>query len=167
MTEVEIARGTAWLVVAAYGVALTADLRGYSTTFRRRVWTIGALTLAIHVLWTMLAVHDGSLAKAYEHTALRTKEFIGIPLGIGLYINFAMLAIWLADAALWWIGPNWDAMRRWYLWPMHLIFSFLFINAAIVFASGWGRAVGFAALASVVAATLYPKAASNSPPKVD
>jgi hypothetical protein len=158
MTALDIARGSAWLVVAVYVVVLIADFCRARAPIRRAVWTLGAAILSAHILWTMLVVHHGSLQEAYADTALKTKQLIGIPIGAGVYVNFAMLAIWIADALAWWLVPNWMQVRQRYVWPLHALFSFLFINAAIVFASPWGRLVGGAALLVAVVGCLMPSA---------
>src|SRR5204863_2818027 len=120
----------------------------------RLVWTFGGLSLAAHIGWTMLAVHHGNLREAYDGTALQTKDLLGIPIGEGVYVNFVMLGMWLGDAMAWWIVPHWGEFRRHYKAAMLWIFAFLFFNAAIVFASFWGRIVGLAACTVVFGAWL-------------
>lgn len=167
MIEDAIARGSAWLVVAIYVVALILEFRRTCVHSRRMVWTLGAICLTAHMMWTIFAVHHGSLKEAYAHTAQKTQQFIGIPIGEGLYINFAMLGFWLADVTAWWIAPAWTEIRRKFVWPMHAIFGFLFFNAAIVFASGPSRIFGIAAVIVAVSAWLIPKAKPSVSPDVD
>jgi hypothetical protein len=154
MTNLDIARGSAWLVVALFVVSLVLEIRRVSPASIRLVWTFGVLALAAHVAWTMSAVHHGSLREAYLHTAKQTKDLIGIPIGEGVYVNFTMLAVWLGDAIVWWIVPKWESSRRKYKLALYWSFGFLFFNAAIVFASSWGRMLGLAACAVVVGAWL-------------
>lgn len=157
MTSEGLAQGSAWLVVATYVLALISEIRRWDENSRRTIWAAGALSLLGHTLWTMLVVHHGSLQEAFDHTAEKTEQSVGIAVGAGLYVNFAMLAIWLADSLAWYIVPNWGNFRLKYFLPMHLVFGFLFLNAAIVFASAGGRILGIAALAIVVVAWLLPR----------
>lgn len=157
MTSDGIAHVSAWLVVATYVLALISEFRRLDEKYRRLIWAAGALSLLGHTLWTMLVVHQGSFQEAFDHTSKKTEQLVGMPIGAGLYVNFAMLAIWLADAAAWCIVPNWRISRQKYLLPMHFVFGFLFLNAAIVFASTEGRILGLAALAIIVVAWLLPR----------
>lgn len=156
MTSEGIAHVSAWLVVAAYVLALISEFRRFDENSRRRIWALGALSLLGHMLWTMLVIHHGSFQEALDHTAMKTKQLVGIAIGAGLYVNFAMLAIWLADAAAWFLVPHWRNYRQKYFLPMHLVFGFLFFNAAIVFASTGGRILGIIALTIVGGAWLLP-----------
>lgn len=146
MTPIDIARLSAWLVVAVYVVAVIQEFRRSSVTVRRSTWTAGAIALVGHIVWTLFAIHHGSLAEAFAHTAQKTEQFVGLRIGAGLYANFAMLAFWLGDATAWWVVPSWDNIRRKYILLMHAAFSFMSLNAAVVFASPWGRMFGIAAL---------------------
>ena len=61
----------------------------------------------------------------------------------GIYVNYVFLLVWLADVCWWWIAPATHRSR-----PLGIegarffAFTFMFVNGAIVFASGAGRVVG-------------------------
>lgn len=162
-----IARSSAWLAIAIYVLSLILELRQSNAPTRRVVWALGAICLTAHILWTILVVHHASLHEAYAHTAQKTQAFIGIPVGEGLYVNFAMLGLWSLDAVAWCLAPGWDRFRRKFVWPMHVTFSFLFLNAAIVFASPLGRMFGIAALLVALGAWLYPLSKQPVAPEID
>lgn len=66
--------------------------------------------------------------------AKQTFAQTGIDSGIGLYINYAFTALWLADTALWWLVPRRRVRRsRWVDGAIQFIFLFMFFNATVVF----------------------------------
>jgi hypothetical protein len=152
MSAIDLARVSAWLVVALFVLSMILEIRRAASQAIMRTWTLGVLALAAHIGWTMCAVHRGSLQAAYDHTSRQTQELIGIPIGAGVYVNFAMLGIWIADVASWWMIPQWRSSRKHYKLAIYLVFGFLFINAAIVFASFWGRVIGLLACSLVLLA---------------
>jgi hypothetical protein len=168
MTALDFARLSAWLVVAVYLMALVQERWRTCEPLRRITWTAGAIALLGHTVWTFFAIHHGSLDEALAHTAFKTEQLLGLRFGAGLYANFAMLVIWLADAAAWWLAPNWNQIRSKYIIPLHVAFSFMFLNAAIVFASPWGRLFGvmanaLAILVAILGATLGKRSLDKRP----
>jgi hypothetical protein len=69
-------------------------------------------------------------------------------------VNYVFLSWWLADVVWWWAAPVSHASRSIRFEITRLsIFTFMFVNGAIVFASGIGRLAGIAAVALVVLAS--------------
>lgn len=157
MTPIDIARYSAWLVVALFVGSIVLEIRFAAPSMTRRLWTAGVVALLAHVAWTILAIHRASVRNAYDHTAAQTNELIGVPIGAGVFVNFAMPLVWLADALAWWLIADWGARRRRYAVTLYGIFGFLFFNAAVVFASPWGRTVGLVACGLIAGAWLMPK----------
>jgi hypothetical protein len=68
----------------------------------------------------------------------------GLGWGGGLYVNYALLAAWVADVVWWW-GRGLDAYRR-RPWPLaaawHAFLVFIVFNATVVFEGGPVRWAG-------------------------
>ncbi|HEX5731943.1 MAG TPA: hypothetical protein VF131_03830 [Blastocatellia bacterium] len=140
-------RFTIWVTLAGYsvGVALFALSRKNRRRERaaRLVWTIACISLLAHVACAFYFYHDWSHDSAYRETARQTAEVVGLNWGGGLYINYALMACWVADVAWWWRGL--DLYRRRpvalvALWQGFLIF--MFFNATVVFETGALRFIG-------------------------
>lgn len=147
MMEIGVARGTAWLVVAVYALTLVLKIRRVESRYIKAIWAFGAAALFVHILWTMLVVHHGSLREAYEHTADQTERVIGVRIGWGVYINFAMLLIWAVDAVAGLAISHWDQVRRKFSPWLHAVFVFLFFNATVVFGTPFARWMGLGSIA--------------------
>ncbi len=105
-----------------------------SATLGRQFWTLGCCCFLAHVLSAFAVVHNWSHAHAYEHTAQRTADVIGIHWGGGIYVNHAFTVFWIVDVTLWWMnGPGWANQSRLYYWTVQGIFAFMFLNATIIF----------------------------------
>jgi hypothetical protein len=121
----------------------------------RLAWTLGAGAALLHAALAFQVHHAWSQAAALADTAQRTADVTGWPWSGGLYVNYAFLGVWSADALWWWLAPRsfagrpaWlDAAVRAFLW-------FMFVNGAFVFVEGRARWVG-AAAALAVAAAMY------------
>ncbi len=168
MTVIDVVRGSAWLVVACYVLSLVLEIRRTRPQIAKAVWAIGAVVLFAHILWTLLAVHHGRLHEAFEHTADQTERVIGVRIGAGLYVNFAMLLIWAGDAIAWVTVPSWNQIRQKLVISLHAVFAFLFFNATVVFGTTPARWLGIVAIAIIVGAWLTkPSQAPKSDSLVD
>lgn len=153
-------RGTIWLAVAAWAVSEVLRRAGAPPgRAARAAFTAGALLLAAHTAAAFQVHHGWSHAAAFTDTARRTEQMTGFASGSGLYLNYAFIALWLADAAWWWLRP--DA----YLHRARLVdalvfafFVFMIVNGAVVFAAGPMRLFGAAAVAAALAARLMMRA---------
>lgn len=157
MTALEVARVTAWIALAIFTLYMTFDLRGAAEVRTRLAYLAAAVALGLHVLWSMLAVHQGSLQAAIEHTAQQTQTQVGVAVGESIYANFALLGLWLLDAAVWTLSPAWAQLRRKGRWVIWLILLFFYFNAAIIFAHGFGRILGIAAHITILGVWLTAK----------
>jgi hypothetical protein len=148
MTALEVARVTAWIALAIFTLYMTFDLRGAAEVRTRLAYLAAAVALGLHVLWSMLAVHQGSLQAAIEHTAQQTQTQVGVAVGESIYANFALLGLWLLDAAVWTLSPAWAQLRRKGRWVIWLI---------LLFAHGFGRILGIAAHITILGVWLTAK----------
>jgi hypothetical protein len=122
----------------------------------RLAWTAGAVLLMVHAAAAFHVRHGWSHSSAIESTSSQTRAVTGIDSGAGLYVNYAFLALWAGDAVWWWRRPRSYAARS---APVRnalaAVFFFMFLNGAVVFASGTFRWFGAACLTAVAAAWLF------------
>jgi len=117
----------------------------------RMMWTAGVVLLWAHTLAAFHVVHGWSHQAAAAETARQTAELTGMSWSGGLFVNYAFLAVWAADAAWWWAAP--DSYRRRpsaIQTALFVFFLFMFVNGAIVFADGAMRILGAAAVTVVL-----------------
>ena len=166
---------TIWIAVAGYfaGAVVYALARGRRglDSLARLAWTAACGALAAHVACAFHFHHGWSHAAAYRDTARQTAEVFGLDWGGGLYVNYALLAGWVADVCYWWIGGLRAYRRR--PWPLvvawHAFLFFIVFNGAVVFADGLARWAGLglcAALAYVwlsVARGAWARATGDHP----
>jgi len=132
---------SAWLTFGAWVIGEVALVRqsGPLQPWRRLIWTVGALALAVHWLVAFGFVHAWSHEAAFEATAHQTRERVGVDWGGGVFANYVLIAWWLGDAAAAWLR-----LRHWNVPGMYRSFRrgsfwFMWFNAAVVFASGFRR----------------------------
>lgn len=139
MSAVEAALlfGTIWLAVFAWAAAETLKTAG--GRYRepaRLVWTAGALLLALHSAAAFHYRHAWSHADALAATARQSEALTGVAAGWGLYLNYLLVLVWVADAAWWWAKPRaYDERPRWLERTIFGFFLFMMVNGAVVFAT--------------------------------
>ncbi len=136
-------RATAWLAVAAWALGWPRAWRGTGAG----LWAWGALAAAFHVAVAMHAGHAWSHAGAVRHT----QEASGV--GAGVWVNYAFVAVWLADAV--WLAASEASYRRrprWVAWGVHGFLAFVVVNAAVIFATDWRVGLMWAVTIPLVAA---------------
>jgi hypothetical protein len=94
------------LYVTALAIRITAGKRGAWLRVARLAWTIGCGAFVVHVICAFAFFHHWSHAAAYEETARRTEELVGISWGGGLYLNYTFTVLWTADVIFWWRNPH-------------------------------------------------------------
>lgn len=143
---------TVWSVRAAtllYVTSLALRLaargpRGQRTA--RLAWTAGCLLYLAHVYGAFQYFHGWSHAAAYAETARQTAQLFGVDWGGGLYFNYAFTIVWVADVIWWWRASEQYGRRpRWVSTAIHAFLAFMFLNGAVVFASGFSRWLGVVA----------------------
>ena len=147
---------TIWIAVALYfaGAAAYALSRGRRRwdSFARLSWTAACAALLAHVACAFHGYHGWSHAAAYRDTARQTAEVFGLDWGGGLWVNYALAALWVADVCWWWAGGLRAYRRR--PWPLvaawHAFLLFIVFNGAVVFAAGFVRWAGLGLCAALV-----------------
>jgi hypothetical protein len=109
----------------------------HSERVQRWLWTVACGLLWIHVACAFQFEHHWSHEAAYLQTARETAAVTGLDWGGGLWINYALMLLWAADVAWWWISPasfpSRPALVNW-LWLGFLIF--ITFNATVIFKTG-------------------------------
>lgn len=141
---------TARVALLLYVAALAAILgrRDHGGRLGRGLWTAGVLAYLAHVTAAFEFVHAWSHGAAVAETARQTRALFGVDTGVGIWFNYAFTAVWLADAGWWWLDED-GYHRR----PaaasgaVHAFMAFMFVNGAVVFATGPSRWIGLTASA--------------------
>lgn len=108
-------------------------------------WTYaaGAFLCVIHIAISMGVAHGWSHDAAIAATARQTMAVYGVNWGGGVYVNYAFVAVWLADAWRWRRQPLRDAHHPGAVtWATRAFFLIIILNAAVIFASGPRRLAG-------------------------
>lgn len=145
--------------VAVYGavagaiVSWAASEVARATMVRRAFWSLAAALMLVHSVAAFGAIYGWSHEVAVVATARQTQDLTGFDSGSGIYVNYVFLLIWIADAVWWWQAPAHYAARPG--WLSHFVDGFvwfMFLNGAVIFADGWMRAIGGAAVLTVLIA---------------
>ena len=154
-----LVRGTMILATVAWAVGEALMRRSLRCDrWARTAWTIGITLAAIHVVLAFHFVYAWDHKAAVAATAQRTVDAVGWGWRGGIYVNYVFLTLWLVDVSWWWAAPASHASRSTRMEnTRRALFTFMFLNGAVVFASGIGRLVGIASLSLVLLAWLPRK----------
>ncbi len=98
--------------------------------------------------------YQWSHAVALEATARDTLDVVGRETGVGLYLNYLMGLVWLADVIWWWRNPqSYRDRSPAVTWTVHAFFFFMVFNGTVVFGQGPVRWLGVA-ISLLLAASL-------------
>ncbi|MGH7555503.1 MAG: hypothetical protein ACREMQ_21090 [Longimicrobiales bacterium] len=155
MTPLTIVRGTMILATVAWAIGEALMRRSAAADrWARASWTIGIALALIHVVLAFQLVYAWDHEAAVAATVRQAADRFGWGWRGGIYVNYVFLALWLADACWWWLAPASRASRSPRIEMARLaLFTFMFLNGAVVFASGVGRLVGIASVAFVFLAS--------------
>jgi hypothetical protein len=110
----------------------------------RFVWTLGLISLLIHIFLAIWLAHGWSHEAAVEHV----REVGGF--GGGILFSYLFALLWLADVAWWWINSRSRANRPpWVGWAIHGYMTFIVLNATVVFGEADRRGVYAAIFAAL------------------
>src|SRR6185369_13110148 len=139
-----LTRSTVWISIVAYTIGCIAFATARNDRWIRLAWTTGCAALVLHFICAFNFYHGWSQESAYLETARQTGAVIGINWGGGLFINYVVASLWIADVAWWWFaGVSSYRRRPWMLtliWHSFLIF--IIFNATVVFKDGPARWIG-------------------------
>jgi len=124
---------SAWLAVVGWGAAEWGR--------NAWAWLLAAATMAVHVGVAMGVAHGWSHADAYAHTAAVSG------FGPGIFVSYAVVALWLADAAA---GVRRAGWRRLHAVARAAV-AFVMFNATVVYGTLPGKLLGVAAFGVLAA----------------
>src|SRR5262249_9520940 len=138
-----------------YVVSLALYLaRGNYLKAYRTAWTVACILYLVHVWCAFQFFHGWSHWAAYRQTASQTRDLFGMEWGGGLYFNYVFSSVWVADTVwLWRISDTYHIRPRWIGAAIHSFLAFMFLNATVIFATGFSR--WFAVVATVGLALLW------------
>jgi hypothetical protein len=124
---------TAYIALTCWAVASWARILS-NWRWARLAWSLGALSILGHVLLAFHFLHDWDHVKAQAAIAWQTYEQVGWEWEGAIFVNHAFCALWLADAAFWWLAPSRYLHRaNWWNDAVQFTCLFMFINATAVF----------------------------------
>ena len=119
-----------------------------SDRFARAIWTIGIALALSHVAVAFQFVYAWNHETAVIATVKQAVDRFGWGWRGGIYVNYVFLTLWIGDVCWWWLAPRSHSTRSTRIeMTRFALFTFMFLNGAVVFASGLGRAVGIASVA--------------------
>jgi hypothetical protein len=133
---------TARISFLFYALSLGLRLTGRERP-ARAAWSAGFVVFVAHMFAAFQFVHHWSHADAYAETARKTAALTSLDWGGGLYMNYLLAVVWLADV-LWWLWRPANYLHR----PSAIeavvqgYFAFLWFNATVVFGHGPIRPLG-------------------------
>jgi len=151
--------GTIWIALVLFAAG-EVGRRGWRDGRAPASWTwtasaAGAAIAAVHIVLAM-GTHDWSYEAAALATAQRTEAVYGLNWGGGVVVNYAFVAVWIADLAAW---RSWRhayvAAPRAVVWTLRSFYLVIVANAAIVFAAPSRRLFG-AAIVGVLVFSWWP-----------
>ncbi len=112
----------------------------------RLLWTLACALLLAHMAAAFHYYHHWNHADAAAETARQTQQRIGVAFAGGIYFNYALALLWLADCTWWWIAPAAYVRRPvWITSGLHAYMLLIAFNGAVVFEVGptrwWGVVV--------------------------
>ena len=143
-----LTRSTVWISIAFYTIGCVIFALGTKRpnldNWSRLAFTAAVTALIAHYVSAFHFFHGWSHRAAYVETARQTAEVFRVNWGGGIFINYALLMLWIADVGWWWLAGL-DSYRRrsWLLllgWHGFLIF--IIFNATVVFKDGIQRWIG-------------------------
>lgn len=151
--------GTIWISLVLFTLA-EAGKRGIHAGRTPRAWawpaSLAGVSIGVaHVAIAMDVRYHWDHAALVAATARQTTAVFGLNWGGGAYLNYVFLAIWAVELAWWRVSPSRYASRpRAVTWLIRAFFFVMILNAAVIFAGGWRRALGAVIVAGILAAWL-------------
>jgi hypothetical protein len=156
VTSLTIVRGTMILATIAWAAGEALMRRSpVCDRVARAIWTMGIGLAVIHVVLAFQLIYGWDHEAAVQATVQQAADRFGWGWRGGIYVNYVFLALWSADVCWWWLAPASHVSRSLHIEVTRLaLFTFMFLNGAVIFASGIGRVMGVASVGLVLLASL-------------
>jgi hypothetical protein len=166
MTPRTIVRGTMLAATMAWAIGEVLKRRSARLDrLSRVVWTLGVALSVVHVVVAFHFVYRWDHEAAVAATVQQSVDRFGVAWRGGIYVNYVFVILWLVDVCWWWTAPGSYQSRPLALERARfLVFLFMFVNGAIVFASGAGRVVGGISVGLALVGYLMPRMGSDPGP---
>jgi hypothetical protein len=139
---------TIWIGLALFALGETGrsfpDRGGRPRRWAWWIFVIGLVFTIVHTLLAFDVVHNWVHADAVRSTAMQTDAVFGMAVGWGVYVNYAFLVVWLADAWWWRVAPAGYVRPGAVTWALRAFYMIMIFNGAVVFAAGARRLLGLA-----------------------
>ncbi len=152
-------RISVWLALLLWVASEWLALNPKRLRVRQSLFGLSAAVFLTHVTLAFHVFYDWSQAIALADVRRQTRDVTGMEWSVGLWINYAFAALWIAEA-LW---LSFRASRHagrpvWMTWVVRAIFWFMAFNGAVVFVKGPQRWLGLA-ICLLAAAAWVPRGA--------
>jgi hypothetical protein len=149
-------RGTMIIATIAWALGEALMRRSpASDRLARAISTIGIALALTHVVLAFQLVYAWNHEMAVIATVKQAVDRFGWGWRGGIYINYGFLALWIGDVCWWWLAPRSHSTRSMRIeMTRFALFTFMFLNGAVVFASGVGRLVGIASVSIAIVGKL-------------
>ena len=139
-----LTRSSVWISIVAYTIGCVVFATVRSDRWVRLAWTTGCAALLVHFICAFNFYHGWSHESAYRETARQTAAVFAINWGGGLFINYTVASLWIADVACWWVAGVRSYRRRPWLLTLiwHSFLIFIIFNATVAFKEGLARWIG-------------------------
>lgn len=122
----------------------------------RVLWAAAAGLALVHSATAFMTFYGGSHAVARRETMRQTAAMTGIDFPGGIYVNYVFLAVWTLDAGWWLLSPrSYHQRPRVLSLAIRGFIFFIILNGAVIFADGWARVIGSAAVAAVLGTWVF------------
>jgi hypothetical protein len=143
-----LTRATIWITFIGYSAGsvlfATSHNRRRFDSAARIAWTVAVVALIAHFICAFQYFHFWSHSHAYIETARQTDEVFRVNWGGGLFINYALLILWISDVGWWWKSglESYRQRSRIVVLAWHSFLIFIIFNATVVFKTGVVRWIG-------------------------
>ena len=142
---------TIWFSVLLFVLGEAGKRGGRPCRSAWRLWALGAVLCAVHMLIAMGIRHGWSHQSAIESTAAQTQAVYGLNWGAGVYVNYAFVAAWVTELIWWRASPaTYFSRPSFATWSVRTFYLIVLFNAAVVFASGFRAPAGLVLIASLI-----------------
>ena len=135
--------GTIWIAVVLFVAGEAGKRRAAYRRVAWALWTSGAIACAVHMALAMAVQHHWSHERAVDATAVQVEQVFGVRFGLGFYLNYVFLAVWIGETVWWRAAPDSYFNRSAAMTvTTRLFFTLILVNGAVIFVQPSRRLAG-------------------------